>query len=64
MNVNDARFWLASKGLYAIVDWLHVHMWKQLHDILIGCIGFFHMWKYSIQISTNEVYGMKFSCSV
>ena len=30
LKVNDARFWLASKGLYAIVDWLYVHMWKHV----------------------------------
>ena len=41
LNVNDARFWLASKGLYPIVDSLYAHMWKQLYAILIGCIGFF-----------------------
>ena len=27
LNVKDARFWLARKGLY-IVDWLYDHMWK------------------------------------
>ena len=64
LNVNDARFWLARKGLYTIVDWLYVHAWKQLYAILIGCIAFFHMWKYSIKISTNELYGIKFSCYV
>ena len=40
MHNNDARFWLASKGVYAVVDWLYVHMWKQLYAILNGCIGF------------------------
>ena len=47
LNVSDERFRLASKGRYAIVDWLYFHMWKQLYAIPIGCIGFFHMWKYS-----------------
>ena len=41
LNVNNARFWLASKGLHALVDWLYVHMWKQLYAILISCVGFF-----------------------
>ena len=50
LNVNDAWFWLARKDLCGIVDWLYVHMWKQLYAILIGCIGFFHMWKYSIYL--------------
>ena len=40
MNSAD---WL--KGIYAVVDWLYIHIWKQLYTILIGCISFSHMWK-------------------
>ena len=40
MNSAD---WL--KGIYAVVDWLYIHIWKQLYAILIGCISFSHMWK-------------------
>ena len=40
MNSAD---WL--KGIYAVVDWLYIHIWKQLYVILIGCIIFSHMWK-------------------
>ena len=34
--------WL--KGIYTVVDWLYIHMWRQLYAILIGCVRFSHMW--------------------
>ena len=41
-TINDSDL---LKGIYAVVDWLYFHMWKNLYAILIGYISFFHMCK-------------------
>ena len=39
--------WLAKAFTLSLIGYT-LHMRKQLYAILIACIGFFHMWKYSI----------------
>ena len=43
LNANIERLCTAQEGIYAVVDWFYVYMWKQLYAILIGRISFSHM---------------------